>query len=389
MAWNEPGGNPGGKRPRGNPWGGGNRPDQGPPDLDEVIRKLQRRLAGLFGGAGAGGGGRGMGLPGPAKGWGIGTIALVLLVIWAFTGLYTVDAAERGVVLRFGRHVATTLPGLRWHLPWPIETKQIVNIQSIESISDQTRMLTSDENLVDINLEVQFRRANPLDYAFNVLKPEDTIKEVSESAIREIVGRSTLDSVLESGRQDIVARTKDLIQRTLDAYKTGIEVTSVNLQDVKVPSEVAPAQQDAIKAREDRDRASLAAQAYANDRIPRARGDAAREVLNAQAYRARKIANAEGDAARFLALLAEYERAPAVTRERLYLETIESVLGSSKKIVIDTEGGSGNLLYLPIDKLMEQSRRSLPEQSDEPTMTIEGTQTREPGNADRRTRGTR
>jgi len=388
MAWNEPGGNSGGKRgPRGNPWGGGNKPDQGPPDLDEVIRNLQRRLAALFGGAG---GGRGAGLSGPGRNFSIGTILLVLLAIWAFTGLYTVDAAERGVVLRFGKHVATTLPGLRWHIPWPIETKQIVNIQSIESISEQTRMLTSDENMVDINMEVQFRRAAPLDYAFNVVRPEDTLKEVSESAIREIIGRSTLDSVLESGRQDIVARTKELIQRTLDAYKAGIEVTSVNLQDVKVPSEVAPAQQDAIKAREDRDRASLAAQAYANDRIPRARGDAAREVLNAQAYRARKIANAEGDAQRFLALLAEYEQSPAVTRERLYLETIESVLKSSKKVVLDTQG-SGNLLYLPIDKLIEQSRRPVSVEPADSSVTIEEADGGEASGstANRRTRGTR
>ena len=167
-----------------------------------------------------------------SRGFGIGTIVLLLLAIWAFTGLYTVDAAERGVILRFGKHVGTTMPGLRWHLPWPIETKQIVNIQTIESFSEQTRMLTSDENLVDINMEVQFRRANALDYAFNVYRPEDTLKEVSESAIREVIGRSKLDGVLETGRQDIVARTKEQVQRTLDATKSGIEVTSVTLQDV-------------------------------------------------------------------------------------------------------------------------------------------------------------
>jgi modulator of FtsH protease HflK len=383
MAWNEPGGgNSGGKR---NPWG--NKPDQGPPDLDEVIRNLQRRLSGLFGGAGTGA--RGTGTPGPGRGFNISTILLVLLAVWAFTGLYTVDAAERGVILRFGKHVGTTMPGLRWHLPWPIETKQIINIQTIESFSEQTRMLTSDENMVDINLEVQFRRANPLDYAFNVYKPDDTLKEVSESAIREVIGRSKLDGVLESARQDIVARTKELIQRTLDAYKSGIEVTSVNLQDVKVPSEVAPAQQDAIKAREDRDRLSLAAQAYANDLIPRARGRGVRQVQDAQAYRSRKVADAEGEAQRFLKLLTEYERAPAVTRERLYLETIERVLRSSKKVVIDTNG-SGNLLYLPIDKLLEQSRRPTRADAVEPTVTIEGTDARDAsGSADRRTRGSR
>ncbi len=385
MAWNESGGNSGGKR--NNPWGGGNRPEQGPPDLDEVVRNLQRRLSGIFGG---GGGRNGSGPSGAARGFGIGTIALVLVAIWAFTGLYQVDAAERGIVLRFGKHVATTEPGLRWHMPWPIETRQLVNIQTIDSFSETTRMLTSDENLVDINLEVQFRRAIPLDYAFNVEAPETTLREVSESAIREIIGRSKLDYVLESGRLDIVVRTKELVQRTIDSYRTGIEVTSVNLQDVKVPNEVAPAQADAIKAREDRDRFSLAAQAYANDIIPRARGAAAREIQDAQAYRARKIADAEGETDRFGKLLAEYEQAPAVTRERLYIETLQEVLASSKKVVLDTSAGGNNLVYLPIDKLIEQSRRPRTESSNA-TMTIErpAGSTSETTTTDRRTRGSR
>lgn len=384
MAWNESGGNSGGGKR--NPWGGGNKPEQGPPDLDEVVRNLQRRLSAVFGG----GGPRGVGTSGPSRGFGIGTIVLVLVAIWAFTGLYQVDAAERGIVLRFGKHVATTMPGLRWHLPWPIETRQLVNIQTIESFSDQTRMLTADENLVDINLEVQFRRAVPLDYAFNVLRPDDTLKEVAESAIREVIGRSKLDYVLESGRLDIVVRTKELIQRTIDAYKTGIEVTSVNLQDVKVPNEVAPAQADAIKAREDRDRFSLEAQAYANDIIPRARGAAVRQLQDAQAYRARKIADAEGETQRFLKLLTEYERSPAVTRERLYIETLETVLASSKKVVLGTSGNGNNLVYLPIDKLLEQGRRARVDASDSIT-TIErpATSTSNSQSGDRRARGSR
>lgn len=383
MAWNEPGGNgSGGKR---NPWGS-NKPEQGPPDLDELVRNLQRRLSALFGGAS--GGGRGTGLSGAGKGFGFGTIALVLVAIWAFTGLYTVDAAERGVVLRFGRHVATTEPGLRWHLPWPIETKHLVNIQSIDSYTEHQRMLTSDENLVDINLAVQFRRANPLDYVFNVRRPEETLAVVSQSAIREIIGRSKLDAVLESGRQEIAALTKDLIQRTLDAYKTGIEVTTVNLQGVSVPNEVAPAQQDAIKAREDRERLALEAQAYANDVIPKARGQAVRQIQDAQAYRAQKIADAEGEAQRFLSLLAEYERAPAVTRERLYLETIETVLASSKKVVLDTQG-SNSLMYVPLDKLMEQSRRTPRIDSSDSSMTVERPSTTSNSTSDPRMRGSR
>ncbi|HEU4484015.1 MAG TPA: FtsH protease activity modulator HflK [Povalibacter sp.] len=385
MAWNDSGGNSGGKR--NNPWGGGNKPEQGPPDLDEVVRNLQRRLSALFGGAG-GPRGTGGGPSGAARGFGIGSIALVLLAIWAFTGLYQVDAAERGVVLRFGKHVETTQPGLRWHLPWPIETRQLVNIQSIESFTENTRMLTADENLVDINMEVQYRRANPLDYVFNVQAPDGTLREVSESAIREVIGRSKLDYVLESGRLDIVVRTKELIQRTIDAYKTGLEVTSVNLQDVKVPNEVASAQADAIRAREDRDRFSLEAQAYANDIIPRARGAAVRQVQDAQAYRARKIDEAEGEAQRFTKVLAEYERAPAVTRERLYIETIEAVLASSKKVVVDTNG-SGNLLYLPIDKLIDQGRRGRVETSDV-SATVERPAASSSSTAgDRRPRGSR
>jgi membrane protease subunit HflK len=384
MAWNEPGGNSGGKR---NPWGGGNKPDQGPPDLDEVLRNLQRRLAALFGGSTSGRGPTGVG--GASRGFSFGTIALILFVVWALTGFYQVDAAERGLVFRFGKHVATTMPGPRWHLPWPIERKQVVNIQTIESFSDKTRMLTSDENLVEIDLEVQFRRANPLDYAFNVFNPDDTLKEVSESAIREVIGRSTLDNVLESGRQDIVERTKELVQRTLDAYKTGIEVTTVNLQDVKVPTEVKPAQEDAIRAREDRNRFSSEAQAYANDLIPRARGAAVRRTQDAQAYRASKVAESEGEAQRFLKLLTEYERAPAVTRERLYIETIETVLASSKKVVIDTKGGNGNLIYLPIDKLLEQTRRtSATADPIESTMTVERPAVSSSSSEDR-TRGSR
>jgi membrane protease subunit HflK len=379
MAWNEPGGNSG-KR---NPWGS-NKPDQGPPDLDEVIRNLQRRLSALFGG---GNGGRSTGGGSSGRGFGAGTILLALATIWAFTGLYQVDAAERGIILRFGRHVDTTMSGLHWHMPWPIETKQIVNTAVIDSFTEQTRMLTSDENLVDINMEVQYRRANALDFAFNVFKPEDTLKEVSESAIREVIGRSKLDSVLESGRQDIVLRTQELIQRTLDAYKTGLEVTAVNLQDVRVPNEVAPAQADAIKAREDRDRLSLAAQAYANDLIPRARGNAVRQVQDAQAYKSQTVANAEGEAERFLKLLTEYERSPGVTRERLYLQTIETVLKSSRKVILDANG-NGNLVYLPIDKLLEQGRR-VQRAEPEASVTIEGTPSTATPDVERRARGTR
>ena len=345
MAWNDPGRNR-------SPWG--NRPDRGAADLDEALRNLQRRLAGLFGGGGAGGGGDAGGTGGGAmRGFGAGTVGLVLVAIWAATGLYKVDAAERAVVTRFGKYAATMEPGLRWHMPWPIEARQIINVESVEGFSDQTRMLTSDENLVDINIAVQYRRAEARAFAFNVRDPESTLGEVSESAIREIVGRSRLDFVLEEGRQEIAALTKELIQRTLDSYETGIEVTSVNLQGVSVPEQVATAQRDAIKAREDRERLALEAQAYANDILPKAKGSAARQVEDAQGYKSRIIADAEGEAERFATLLAAYERAPGVTRQRLYFETMEQVLGNTNKVLVDTKG-TGNMMYLPLDKLMER-----------------------------------
>lgn len=350
MAWNEPGGNNSpGKR---NPWG--QRPGQGPPDLDEALRNLRKKLADLFGGGGRGGDGprRTGGFNG---GFAISVVLAILLLLWFATGIYQVDAAERAVITRFGAFVRITPPGVGMHLPWPIEAKQLVNISSIDSFSDQTRMLTGDENLVDINLAVQFRRSDPVAYVFNVVEPDATLREVSESAIREVVGRSTLDAVLESGRQAIAANTKELIQKTLDSYKAGIEVTSVNLQDVKVPEQVAPSQQDAIKAREDRDRLSLEAQAYANDILPKAKGTGGRILQDAEAYKAQKVAQATGESERFLKLLPEYQRAPQITRERLYLETLEDIYASSKKVLIDTKG-TGNMIYLPLDKLAEQSR---------------------------------
>lgn len=352
MAWNEPGGNnsPGNR----NPWG--KRPAQGPPDLDEALRNLKKKLSGLFGSGGGGGNGGGTGRAGmPGAGTSIGLIAVVLALIWLATGVYQVDAAERAVITRFGQYVRTTQPGVGMHLPWPIEAKQVVNISSIDSFSDQTRMLTSDENLVDIDLEVQFRRIDPVAYVFNVRDPDATLREVSESAIREAIGRSKLDAVLESGRQEIAAITKELVQKTLDGYKVGLEITSINLKDVKVPEQVAPSQQDAIKAREDKVRYSLEAQAYANDILPKAQGSAGRMIQDAEAYKAQKMANATGESERFLKLLPEYQRAPQVTRERLYLETVEAIYASSKKVLLDTKG-SGNMIYLPLDKLVEQNR---------------------------------
>jgi modulator of FtsH protease HflK len=342
MAWNDPGKNE-------NPWQ--RRPDKGPPDLDEVLRQLQKKFRTLFGGSSPLGGGS---AGGGARAIGIGSVLLGLVAIWALLGsFYLNEAAERSVITRFGKYVKTTTGGFNMRLPWPIDRRTVVNVTEFRSFSDQTRMLTQDEALVDINLAVQYRRADPVKFAFNVRDPEETLGEVSESAIREVIGQSRLDFVLETGRQEIGAKTKDLVQRTITAYNTGIEVISVNLQDVSVPEQVAPAQKDAIKAREDKERSTLSAQTYANDIVPKARGAQVSVVEGARAHRSRVIADAEGETSRFLQLAGEYERAPAVTRQRLYLETIEQVLGSTAKILVDVKG-SGNMIYLPLDKLLEQ-----------------------------------
>lgn len=355
MSWNESGGgkNAGGG-PR-NPWD--RKPENGPPDLDEIVRNLQRRLGGLFGRRGSGPRPAGEGPSGggvPNFGWGL--IVAVLLGLWFATGFYQVGAAERAIVTRFGKFVAVVEPGLNFHWPWPVESRQIVNTQEFLSFTDRTRMLTQDEALVDINLEVQFRRADPVKFAYQIVDPQQTLGEVSESAIREIIGRSRLDDVLETGRQQISVKTKELIQRTLDGYSTGLEVMSVNLQDVSVPEQVAPSQKDAIKAREDKEAKRVQAERYANEILPTARGTAEQQLLDADAYRARVVADADGESSRFAQIAAQYEKAPAVTRQRIYYETMETVFGNTSKIVID--GKAGNMVYLPLDKLLE--RRGTP-----------------------------
>ncbi|MGA1497800.1 MAG: FtsH protease activity modulator HflK [Steroidobacteraceae bacterium] len=348
MPWND---DPGRKD---DPWQ--RKPEQGPPDLDQVIRDLQRRLKMLFGGGRTSGGGGdsasgGGGLPGGAMG--VPYLLGGVLVLWGLTGIYQNDAAERSVITRFGKYHATTQPGLHWRMPWPIDQRTVINVAELLSFEERTRMLTQDEALVEIDLAVQYRRADPVLFAFRVRDPEETLREVGESAIREAIGQSKLDMVLEKGRQEISAKTKELIQRTVSSYNTGIEVISVNLQDVRVPEEVAPAQKDAIKAREDKDRATLSAQTYANDILPKARGLAASQLEAAAAYRERVMAEADGQSSRFGALLVEYQKAPEVTRRRLYLDTMEQVLGSSAKVIVDTKG-TGNMLYLPLDRLLEQ-----------------------------------
>jgi membrane protease subunit HflK len=354
MSWNEPG-------KGGNPWNSGGR-KEGPPDLDKVVRDLQRRLSGLFGGRGrAPGGGSGGGSSGPF----IGLAVAGAVVLWSLSGIYTVDDAERGVVLQFGAFHDVTAPGLHWHIPWPVQTVTKVNVAAVSPFRHSTRMLTADENIVNVDVRVQYRRADPRAFLFNVRDPEETLGEVTESAIREVVGKNTLDFVLTEGRAEVVRLTREIIQSTLDSYGTGLQITSVNLQDANYPSQVEAAVQDAIKAREDRDRLALEAQAYANDVVPRARGSAARMLEDAEAYRAEVTADAEGESDRFLALLQEYEQAPAVTRKRLYFETLEQVLGRTSKVIVDAKG-SGSLLYLPIEELLKRSGQGAGRRSEDP-----------------------
>ncbi len=361
MAWNEPGGN------NRDPWGGGGR-DQGPPDLDEVIRKLSDKLGGLFGGKSSGGGGR----PGISAGiGGIWLIVGIILIGWILSGIYIVDEGRRGVVLRFGRYAETTLPGPHWRLPFPFESHEVVNVEERRAVEigyrsgerasyprpEEALMLTQDENIVDIRLAVQYQIGNPRDFLFRVSDPEATLRQVVESATRETIGKSTMDFVLTEGRSEVVADIKTLSQKILDRYGTGLVLMNVNLQDAQPPEEVQHAFADAIKAREDEQRLKNEAEAYANEVIPRARGQSARRLQESQAYKDQVVARAEGDASRFQQLLPEYQKAPEVTRERLYLEALEQVLSTTSKVLVDIPDGNP-LLYLPLDKLIKPRESS-------------------------------
>lgn len=339
---------------KGNPWRSDK--DKGPADLDAVVRDLQRKLSGFFRGGG-GGGGRGGGELGVSSSL-AASVLVILLLIWGAFGFYRVDAAERGVEFRFGAFHDVTQPGWQWHWPWPIESAEKINTGATERNEYRGRMLTSDENIVDIELVVQFRRTDPEAFLFNMRNPEEALEYTTASAIREVIGRNLLDFILTDGRAEVARDTQEVLQATLDSYEAGITVYEVNLVNANFPSEVEGAVQDSIRAREDRARKILEAEAYANDILPKARGEAARRREEAEAYRAQVVADAEGEADRFTQILAEYQKAPAVTRERLYIETLEEILSNSTKVLVNTEGGN-NLLYLPLDQLV-QRRPSAP-----------------------------
>jgi len=336
MANNEPGNGH-------DPW---KQDDDKPNDLDQIVQDWQKKFGSILGGGGGGGA--------PSGG---GSIALIimLLIAWGLTGFYRVDEADRGVVQRFGAYVEpVTMPGLRWHLPFPIETVDVVNTQEVNDYNFSTEMLTADEQYVFIDIVVQYRRVNPVLFSFEVANPEVTLYDVTESALRGVVGTSTLTELIGERREEIPDRTMGELQETLDAYGAGLSVTSINLNVIDYPKSVQEAVDDTQKARNDKDRYELEANTYRNDIIPRARGQAQRVLQEAEAYRERLIADAEGEAARFEALLIEYKKAPRVTRDRLYIEAIEEVYGRSNKVILDSEG-SGNLLYLPVDQLLKRS----------------------------------
>ncbi len=335
MAWNEPGG---GNR---DPWGG-KGDDKGPPDLDEVARKLRERMNGLFGGAGK----RGSGKPFPYQ-----LVLVLVLAAWVISGIYIVEPAERGVVLRLGKFHTITTPGPHWYMRG-IETLGMVDVDQLRTVSHRAKMLTKDENIVQVELAVQYQVKDAREYLFQVRDPDFTLQEATESALREVIGGITMDDFLSGGRGSIVQQTKNLTQEMLDKYRTGLILTSVNLQDPQPPEEVQGAFEDAIKAQEDEQRYKNQAEAYALDILPRARGDATRLREAANAYREQIVAKAEGEASRFTQTLTEYEKAPEVTRKRMYLETMEYVLSNTSKVIMQVKSGN-SMTYIPLDRLMQ------------------------------------
>jgi membrane protease subunit HflK len=355
MAWNDP------------QWGNkDNRKNSGPPDLDEIWKRLNERLNSLFGGKGDGGNGGDGGSSSGGLGGGslLGLLVILLVLVWVASGFYIVDTGQRGVVLRFGQYSETTEPGPRWHLPWPIESREIVNVDQVRTVEigyrtsvknkalKESLMLTDDENIIDLQFAVQYILKDPKAYLFVNRSPDESVLQVAETAMREIVGRNKMDFVLYEGRAEIAARAKVLMQQILDRYDTGISISQVTLQNIQPPEQVQAAFDDAVKAGQDRERSKNEAEAYFNDVVPRARGLASRLKAESEGYKQAVIANAEGEASRFVQIATEYQKAPQVTRQRMYLDTMQTVMNNTSKVLVDQKGGN-SLLYLPLDKLQQ------------------------------------
>lgn len=352
--------------------GGPRRPNQGPPDLEDLWKDFNRKLNGLFnkkGGGGNNGGGDGPRMPqidfNPKfLGGGIGLIAGLVAVVWLASGFYIVDASQRGLVLQFGSFKETTEPGLRWRFPTPIQTHELVNLTGVRTVEigyrgsernkvlKEALMLTDDENIVNIQFAVQYILKDPVEYMFNNRSTDDAVMGAAETSVREIVGKSKMDFVLYEGREQIATQATKLMQDILDRYKSGIMISKVTMQNAQPPEQVQAAFDDAVKAGQDRERQKNEGQAYANDVIPKAKGTAARLIEEANGHKQRVIATAEGDASRFKQIQTEYAKAPEVTRQRLYLETMQQIYANTSKVMVDAKG-QGNLLYLPLDKLMQ------------------------------------
>jgi len=361
MAWNEPGNNNDNK----DPWG--NRGNDGPPDLDEVIKNMQRKLGGIFGGNSSSsndndssGGGSSIALI---------LMILVAFVVWLLSGIYIVQPAERGVEMRFGAYTETTQPGPHWHLPYPIETVEKVDVARVRtvnigfgqtggSVATEALMLTKDENIIELKVEVQFHVENAADYLFNVVNPDLTLRQMTESAVREIVGKTTMDEVFRTGRAAMASQAEVKLQELLADFGTGLVVTTFNMPDIQPPPQVQEAFSDVVKAGADKESKINEAFAYARDIVPRARGKAIRIGEEAEAYKSQVVARARGETSHFTQVLKEYEKAPSITRERMFLDTMESVYSKSQKVLVDVSKDSNNVLYLPLDRMRSSS--SLP-----------------------------
>ena len=350
----------------------GKKPADGPPDLDQLWRDFNQRLSRLFGNKGGGRGGNGTGHDdgnsGNARGAGIGAgiIAVVIAFLWFVSGFFIVQEGQTGVVLSFGKYSHSTPPGFNWRWPYPIQQHEVVNLSQVRTVEvgyrnnvrnkmpRESLMLTDDENIIDIQFAVQYRLKDAAQWVFNNRDQEETVKQVAETAIREIVGKSKMDFVLYEGREKVAFDTSALMQKTLDNYKIGVLITNVTMQGVQPPEQVQASFDDAVKAGQDRERQKNEGQAYANDVVPKARGAASRLMQESEGYRARVVANAQGEASRFSKILVEYQKAPGVTRDRMYLEAMQQIFTSTTKVMVDTKANN-SMIYLPLDKLIAQT----------------------------------
>lgn len=345
-------------------WGKRSGGNQGPPDLDELWRNFNKKLDGLFGRKGGGNGDRPSGPGAGRMGGGAGLLFGLIVAVWLASGFYIVNEGQRGVVLRFGKYLETTMPGPRWHLPYPMENAENVNLAQVRTVEigyrnnvkskvlKESLMLTDDENIIDVQFAVQYVLKSPNDYLFNNRAPDETVLQAAESSIREVVGKSSMDFVLYEGRADVAAQAQKLAQKILDRYGTGINISKVTMQNAQPPEQVQAAFDDAVKAGQDRERQKNEGQSYANDVIPKARGMASRLASEAEGYKQRVIEQSEGDASRFKQIVAEYGKSPQVTRDRLYIDAMQQIMTNTSKVLIDQKGGN-NLLYLPLDKIMQ------------------------------------